>query len=71
MVQARSCPHAKGQTLRKPLLVGLALLLVPAIALAGKTVTSGTNTLRIKATFDPAKASKSKDNLRPTKATFD
>ena len=57
--------------MRKFLIAGLALLLIPAIALAGKTVTSGTSTLKIKATFDPAKASKSKNKLRPTKTEFD
>ena len=49
-----SCPRAKGKTLRKFLFVALALLLIPALALAGKTVTSGKNTLKIKADFDPA-----------------
>ena len=57
--------------MRRPLLVALALLAVPAIALAGKTVTSGTNTLKIKASFDPAKASKSKDKLRATEVKYD
>ena len=57
--------------MRKLLLAGLALLLIPALALAGKTVTEGTNTLKIKSSLDPAKASKSKDNLRAAAATFD
>jgi hypothetical protein len=57
--------------MRQFTLVGLALLLVPALALAGKTVTEGTNTLKIKTAFDPAKASKSKDRLRPTQSKFD
>jgi hypothetical protein len=57
--------------MRKLLIAGLALLLIPALALAGKTVTEGKNTLRIKSTFDPAKASKSKDRLRPAETTFD
>jgi hypothetical protein len=57
--------------MRKLLIAGLALLLIPALALAGKTVTEGKNTLRIKATLDPAKASESKDRLRPAKSTFD
>lgn len=57
--------------MRKFLMAGLALLLIPALALAGKTVTSGTSTLKIKSTFDPAQASKSKNKLRPTKSTFD
>jgi hypothetical protein len=49
----------------------LALLLIPALALAGRTVTEGNNTLKIKTKFDPAKASKSKDKLRPTESKFD
>ena len=57
--------------MRRFVLAGLALLLVPALALAGKTVTEGTNTLKIKAKFDPAKASKSKNKLRPTETKFD
>ena len=57
--------------MRRLVLPALALLLVPALALAGKTVTEGYNTLKIKAGFDPAKASKSKDRLRPTQVTFD
>jgi hypothetical protein len=57
--------------MRKLLIAGLALLLIPALALAGKTVTSGESTLKIKGTFDPAQASKSKNKLRPTKSTFD
>jgi hypothetical protein len=56
---------------RKFVFAGLALLLVPALALAGKTVTEGTNTLKVKAKFDPAKASKSKNRLRPTETKFD
>ena len=57
--------------MRRFFLAALALLLIPALALAGKTVTSGNNTLKIKAAFDPAKASKSKDRLRPTETAFD
>ncbi|MGH2837862.1 MAG: hypothetical protein ACRDJY_05885 [Thermoleophilaceae bacterium] len=57
--------------MRKLFIIGLALLLIPALALAGKTVTSGTTTLKVKTTFDPAKASKSKDSLRPTATDFD
>ena len=57
--------------MRKLLIAGLALLLIPALALAGKTATEGKNTLRIKSTLDPAKASQSKDRIRPTKSTFD
>ena len=57
--------------MRKLTLAGLALLLIPALALAGKTVTEGTNTLKVKAAFDPAKASKSKDRLRATETKFD
>jgi hypothetical protein len=57
--------------LRRFVLAALALLLIPALALAGKTVTEGKNTLRIKAAFDPAKASKSKNKLRPTEVTYD
>ena len=52
--------------MRRFLVAALALLLIPALALAGKTVTAGYNTLKIKAAFDPAKASKSKDKPRPT-----
>jgi hypothetical protein len=47
------------------------ILAVPALALAGKTVTEGKNTLRVKATVDPAVASKSKDRPRPVAGTFD
>lgn len=61
----------KGMTLRKLFLAGLALLLIPALALAGKTVTVGTNTIKVKSKFDPAKASQSKAKLRPTENTFD
>ena len=57
--------------MRRLVIAGLALLLVPAVALAGKMVTEGTNTLKIKAKFDPAKASKSKNKLRPTETKFD
>jgi len=57
--------------MRKLLIAGLALLLIPALALAGKTVTEGTNTLQVKASFDPAKASKSKKKLRPVEVTYD
>ena len=57
--------------MRKLLTAGLALLLIPALALAGKTVTEGNNTLKIKAAFDPAKASKSKSNLRSTEVSYD
>jgi hypothetical protein len=57
--------------LRKPILAVLALLLVPALAFAGKTVTQGNDTLKIKLVLDPAKASKSKEKLRATAATFD
>ena len=57
--------------MRKLLIAGLALLLIPTLALAGRTVTEGNRTLKIKSTFDPAQASKSKDKLRPTKTTFD
>jgi hypothetical protein len=57
--------------LRRFLVAALALLLIPAFALAGKTATEGNQTLRIKSTLDPAKASKSRDRLRPAKSTFD
>lgn len=57
--------------MRRPLLVGLALLLVPALAFAGKTVTEGNATLKIKAKFDPATASKSKKKRRPIAVDYD
>ena len=57
--------------LRRLAVVAVVLLAVPALALAGKTVTSGSNTLKIKAQFDPAKASKSKNRLRATAVDFD
>ena len=57
--------------MRRFLFAALALLLLPALALAGKTVTEGKNTLKVKASFDPAKASKSKAKLRPTETKFD
>ena len=57
--------------MRRLLLAGLALLVVPALAIAGKTVTDGTDTLQIKAKFDPAKASKKKGAARAMKFTFD
>lgn len=57
--------------MRRLVIAGLALLLVPALALAGKTVTEGNQTLQIKAKFDPAKASKSKQKRRATEVDFD
>jgi hypothetical protein len=57
--------------LRRLILAGLALLAVPAIALGGATATDGTDTLKTKANFDPAKASKRKGDLRPIALTYD
>ena len=57
--------------MRRIVIAASALLLIPALALAGKTVNEGTLSARIKSTFDPAKASKSKDRLRPAAITFD
>ncbi len=57
--------------MRRSVLAGLALLLVPALAIAGKTVTEGNNTLKIKAKLDPATASKSKEKLRAVEAQYD
>jgi hypothetical protein len=53
------------------MLVGLALLIVPALAFAGATVTEGTETLKVKAKIDPAKASKKKGGLRPVQLKLD
>ena len=57
--------------MKRLLLTGLALLLVPALALAGKTATDGTDTLKIKAKFDPAKASKKQGAARSMKFSFE
>jgi hypothetical protein len=57
--------------LRRLTLVGLALLVVPALAFAGATVTDGNDTLKIKAKFDPAKASKRKSQPRPVELKLD
>ena len=57
--------------MRRPILISLALLLVPALAFAGKVVTEGNNTLQIKAKFDPAKASVSKRKPRPVEVDYD
>lgn len=57
--------------MRRLILVGLALLVVPALAYAGVTVTDGSDTLKIKARLDPAKASKKRGPLRPTELKFD
>ena len=51
--------------MRRLVFAAVALLVVPALALAGKTVTEGNTTLQLKAKFDPNKASKSKKRLRP------
>jgi hypothetical protein len=56
--------------LRRLILAGLALLVVPALAFAGATATDGTDTLKIKAKVEPAKASK-KNKPRPVALTFD
>jgi hypothetical protein len=56
--------------LRRLVLAGLALLVVPALALAGATATEGTNTLRIKAKVTPPKASK-KSQPRPIGTKYD
>jgi hypothetical protein len=50
---------------------GLALLLLPALAYAGATATDGTDTLKIKARFDPAKASKRGSQPRPIQYKLD
>lgn len=57
--------------MRRPILVGLALLAVPALAYAGVTVTEGNDTLKMKARFEPVKASKSKGPLRPVEVKYD
>lgn len=57
--------------MRRLILAGLALLAVPALALGGKTVTAGTDTLRIKAKLAPAKASKTKGAARPVAVKYD
>lgn len=57
--------------MRRLVVVAIALLVAPAIALAGKVVTEGNNTLQIKAKFDPAKASESRSRPRPTEIAFD
>jgi hypothetical protein len=57
--------------LRRLLLTGLALLAVPALALAGATATDGTDTLKIKAKFDPAQASKRTGDARPIEFKLD
>jgi hypothetical protein len=51
--------------MRRLVLIASALLVLPALAFAGAVVTDGTDTLRIKAKFDPAKASKRKGAARP------
>ena len=53
------------------MLTGLALLAIPAFALAGKTATDGTDTLKIKTKIAPAKASKKKGNARAVEVTFE
>ena len=53
------------------MLVGLALLAVPALAFAGATVTDGTDTLKMKFKVDPAKASKKKGPARPVEVKYD
>ena len=57
--------------MRRPILVGLALLAVPALAYAGVTVTEGNDTLQVKAKLEPAKASKAKGPLRPVEVKYD
>lgn len=57
--------------MRRLIPLGLTALLVPALALAGKTATEGTNTLKVKAKFFPAKASESKSRLRPIRVRYD
>jgi hypothetical protein len=56
--------------LRRLTVAGLALLVVPALALAGATVTDGTDTLKVGAKMDPAKASKRKNLPRPVELKF-
>ena len=57
-------------TLRRLIPTGLALLTVPALAFAGAVATDRGDTLRIKARFDPAQASK-KGAARPMKVRYD
>lgn len=51
--------------MRKFILIGLMALALPALAFAGATMTQGNDTLRIRASFDPARASKADGPLRP------
>ena len=57
--------------MRRLTLAGVALLVIPALAFAGATVTDGTDTLKIRAKMDPAKASKRKSLPRPVELRFD
>lgn len=57
-------------TLRRLILSGLALLAVPAFALAGAVVSDGNDTLKVKARFDPAQASK-KGDARAMEVRYD
>lgn len=55
----------------RPTLTVAAMLAVPALAYAGATVTDGTDTLKIKGSVKPAKASKSQSQPRAVAFSFD
>ena len=57
--------------MRRLILGGAALLVVPALAFAGATVTDGTDTLKMKAKISPAKASKKKGPGRSVEVKYD
>jgi hypothetical protein len=57
--------------LRRLILAGLALLVLPALALGGATVTDNNDTLKVRAKFDPAQASKRKGDGRPVEFKLD
>ena len=59
------------EDVRRLFLVGLPLLALPALTLAGTTAKDGTDTLRIKASFDPAKASSRSGGRRPVAVKLD
>ena len=55
----------------RPTLTVAAMLAVPALAYGGATVTDGTDTLKIKGSVKPAKASKSQSQPRAVAFSFD
>lgn len=57
--------------MRRLTLAGLALLVVPALAFAGRTATDGNDTLKIKGKLSPAQASKKKGAARAVAFKFD